>query len=510
MYELKIKKCLEDFLGRKDLKLTVPPKGMKGDLSTNAAMVCQVDPSKVISELEKLDEVESAAKAGSGFVNIKVSDYAVNAELAEITSGTKYGRGSEKGNVVLEMVSSNPTGPLHIGHGRGAAIGDSLGRIYQWAGYNIYKEYYVNDAGRQMDLLGQSIFNRMNGKEVPENGYRGAYIDEIAASMGGCKSAGECTQKAGKMILDDHFRVLSKFDVEYDNVFSEKSLIENGDVDEIIDTLDKKGLTYKKDGALWFSSSKFGDDQDRVLIKKEGELTYFASDCAYHLDKSQRFTHLVNIWGADHHGYIPRIRAFWESMGLDRSGTMDIMIYQLVNLKRGDEKVSMSTRAGEFITLEEVIDEVGKDASRFFMLMRSPDSPLEFDMELAREESKKNPVYYVQYSHARICSVFRKAGIEFKSIDPGQAGGIGPEEREVVKVLAHFPYLVSKCAALKSPHLITEYLREVATVFHKYYDGVRVLGSGAMEKPRLILLEGVRRIIKTGLYLIGVSAPEKM
>ncbi len=511
MYEIDIKNKLEEITGKKNIKLTVPPGKVEGDLSTNAAMVSNISADTVSEELKKLNCIEDIKILGPGFINIKVSEEAIRNELEEIVKiGNKYGSGQVNDGVIFEMVSSNPTGPLHIGHGRGAAIGDSLSRIYNWFGYKVYKEYYVNDAGRQMNLLGQSVWNRINGKEVPDDGYKGSYIEDIALHLkGDCKSVEECSIKAGKLILDEHIRVLEKFGVEYNNVFSEKKLIEENKVNQIIESLKKKEFTYEKAGALWFKTTEYGDDTDRVLIKMGGDLTYFASDCAYHYNKAERFSHLMNFWGADHHGYIPRMKAFWKAMGFDSEKSMDILLYQLVDLKRGSEKISMSTRAGEFVTLEEVINEVGKDAARFFMLMRSADAPLEFDLELAKEESKKNPVYYVQYSHARICSVFRKAGKDPEALDISRICDLGQEEKKVIIQLAHFPGLIHKCVDLKAPHLVTEYLRDTATVFHKYYDNVRVMGSDK-EESKLLLLKGVKRIISIGLDLIGVNAPEKM
>jgi arginyl-tRNA synthetase len=510
MYEIDIKNRLQEITGLKDVKLSSPPPGVEGDLSTNAAMIAQADGHKVSAHLQELDCVEWARVVGPGFVNIRISDLALFGEVQEIASSPdNYARGLDKGKIILEMVSSNPTGPLHIGHGRGAAIGDSLGRILQWLGYEVFREYYVNDAGKQMDMLGLSILCRKQGKEVPQNGYKGEYINRIAEILTDCNTAPECREKASDMILQDHLDILKKFGVEYNGVFYESSLLDKGEVKAAIDSLSLKGLTYEKEGALWFKSTEFGDDTDRVLIKKDGELTYFASDCAYHGDKAQRFPYLIDIWGADHHGYIGRVKAFWRAMGYEDSKSLDILLYQLVNLKRGAQKISMSTREGEFVTLKEVIDEVGRDAARFFLLMRSADAPLEFDLELAKQESKTNPVYYVQYSHARICSVFRKAQVDPQSLDFKKAQELGIEERELVKIVAHFPYLLYKAGHLRAPHLITEYLRDVATVFHKYYDTVRVLGSDKQE-PRLVLLKAVKDIIARGLELTGVSAPESM
>ncbi len=507
MYELKIKEKIEQVTGLDDIKLTVPPPGFSGDLSSNAALASGIVPQKLAEELNGLDEVEKTDIAGPGFINITINGKALEDEIKEILSSPAlYGGGEKKGKVLFEMVSSNPTGPLHIGHGRGAAIGDSLARIFEKLGYDVFREYYVNDTGNQMQLLGESVRCIQQGKEVPENGYRGDYMKQIAA---GLTSSEDLSKAAGEKILGMHFETLNKFAVEYSSTVYESDFIRAKKVEDVIEEMKKRDLTYEKDGALWFRSSSFNDDADRVLIKKDGELTYFASDCAYHIDKAQRAERLVNIWGADHHGYVERLRAFFKAFGYAGKKRMDIVLYQLVDLKRGSEKVSMSTRAGEFVTLDEVLDEVGKDAARFFMLMRSSDAPLEFDLELAKEESSKNPVYYVQYSHARICSIFRKKGISFEDISPSDVQGLGNEEREIVKFLAHYPVLLQKCLQLDAPHLLTDYLRQSASAFHKYYDTVRVIGS-KQERQRLALLRAVKEIIKDALGLLGVSAPEKM
>ncbi len=507
MYEIKIKEKIEQITSLEDIKLTTPPPGFSGDLSSNAALAAGINPRKLAEALNELDEVEKTEIAGPGFINITLGKEALEEEIKEILSSPAlYGGGTKKGKVLFEMVSSNPTGPLHIGHGRGAAIGDSLARIFEKLGYDVCREYYVNDTGNQMQLLGESVKCIQQGQEVPEDGYRGDYIKEIAS---GLRSSGDLSKAAGEKILRMHFETLKNFGVEYSSTVYESDFIRAKKVEDVIEKMKNKGLTLEKDGALWFKSSQFNDDADRVLVKNDGEFTYFASDCAYHSDKAQRADHLVNIWGADHHGYIERLRAFFKSFGYAEKKRLDIVLYQLVDLKRGNEKVSMSTRAGQFVTLDEVLDEVGKDAARFFMLMRSSDSPLEFDLELAKEESSKNPVYYVQYSHARICSIFRKKGISFEDVKPSDAQGLGDEEREIVKFLAHYPFLLQKCFQLDAPHLLTDYLRQSASTFHKYYDTVKVIGS-EKERQRLALLKAVKEIIKDALGLIGVSAPERM
>lgn len=513
MYEIEIKQKIQELTGYDDIKLTATPIGVKGDLSINVARLFKSSESiitKLVNGLGKLSCIEELDLINSGFLNIKLSEKAVINELVEILKNPlSYGSLQCNDSIILEMVSSNPTGPLHIGHGRGAAIGDTLGRIYASLGYNVYREYYVNDAGKQIKKLGESVYNSILGNEPPEGGYKGDYICDIAKKFSSCRDAEECAKQASMEILNGHMKVLKDFGVSFDNVFSEAVLIEKGKVENAVKSLQQKGLTYNDKGALWFKSSKFGDNSDRVLIKENGDLTYFASDCAYHSDKAERFSYLLNIWGADHHGYIPRLNAYWEAMGYNNNKKIDILLYQFVNLKRGDKKISMSTRAGEYVTLKEVVDEVGKDAARFFLLMRSADAPLEFDLELARQESKKNPVYYVQYSHARICSVFRKAKVVPDNIECTIPIKVGIQEIELIKKLAHFPYLLLKCMELKAPHMLTEYIRDIATAFHKYYDTVRVLGT-EMEESRLLLLKAVKIIIERGLNITGVNAPERM
>ncbi|MGM0567800.1 MAG: arginine--tRNA ligase [Elusimicrobiota bacterium] len=507
MYELIIKRKIGEITGLEEIKLNPPPPKFKGDLSTNASLVSGFSPRELAREMLKLDEVEDASVAGPGFVNMTISDSALENELKKMISKPFiYGSDKKKGEILLEMVSSNPTGPLHIGHGRGAAIGDSLARIYEKKGYDVLREYYVNDTGRQMELLGESVKCALQGREVPEGGYRGDYIKEIARRIKGEKNI---PLAAGEKILQGHIDTLKKFNVNYSSFIYESSFIKEKKVEKIIQKIKEKGLAYENEGALWFRSQKFGDDADRVLIKKDGEYTYFASDCAYHAHKASRSSHIINIWGADHHGYVMRLKAFWKAFDFDPEKKMDIILYKLVNLLRGGEKISMSTRAGEFVTLEEVIDEVGTDASRFFMLMRNSDAPLDFDLQLAKEESSKNPVYYVQYSHARICSIFRKKGLSYSDFNPENPAGFKKEEKKVIKVLAHYPLLLEKCLQICAPHLISDYLREVSSVFHKYYDRVRVIGT-ENEEQKLALLKAVASVIKDGLGLIGVSAPEKM
>lgn len=510
MHEINIERKIKEISGNDDIKLSTPPRHFDGDLSTNAAMVAGMEPAKIAGELKKLDKIRETEVAGPGFVNITLTMDCLKNEIKELlVSPGEYGKIKKDEKILIEMVSSNPTGPLHIGHGRGAALGDALGRILERLGYKVYREYYVNNTGRQMELLGESVLNTIKGKEVPDDGYQGDYIKEVADQLTGIENTQKCAREAARIILEKHMSVLENFRISYDNIVYEKDLINDGSVKSVIRDMKADELIYEKDNALWFNTSKFGDDRDRVLKKNDGKYTYYAADCAYHKDKAGRVKNLIDVWGADHHGYVGRLKAFWKAAGLDKEHNIDILLYQLVNLKRGGEKVSMSTRAGKFVTLKEVIDEVGVDAARFFLLMRNYDSPLEFDLQLAKEESKKNPVYYIQYSHTRICSIFRKAGKDINNLDISKVKNLGEEEREIIKAVSHLPYVLKKTGSLKAPHLLGEYLRSPATKFHKYYDTVRILGS-SNETARLVLLKALKTVISEGLDLLGVSSPEKM
>ncbi len=511
MYEIYLENRIKKITGKSNIKLSTPPSHFNGDLSTNAAMVSGMNPENLAENLEKNGCVEKVEVAGPGFVNLTLTMDCLRDELKELLKNPKeYGKIEKDEEILIEMVSSNPTGPLHIGHGRGAALGDALGRILERLGYKVHREYYVNNTGRQMELLGQSILNTIKGREVPEAGYQGDYIKEVAVQLKDkCSDTETCAHQAAQIILKKHIDILKDFRISYDSIVYEKDIVNEGAVEKVIRKMKIDGLIYEKEEAVWFNTTNFGDDRDRVLKKKGGEYTYFATDCAYHKDKARRVKSLINVWGADHHGYVNRLKAFWKAYGLDKEHNIDILLYQLVNLKRGGEKVSMSTRAGEFVTLKEVIDEVGVDATRFFLLMRNYDSPLEFDLKLAKEESKKNPVYYVQYSHTRICSIFRKAGVDIDTLDISGVENLGEEEREIIKAISHFPYVLKKSGSLKSPNLLTGYLRVLATKFHKYYDTVRVLGS-SKEYARLVLLKAIKTVINDGLNLLGVNSPEEM
>ena len=484
----------------------------------------------------RLEIFEKIEIAGPGFINFtfKKEYFYKNLEklLEEEHSSlrTNIGQGRK---VQVEFVSANPTGPLHIGHGRGSAVGNALSNLLQAAGFDVQREYYINDAGLQVKLLGQSVYARYqqalgNNIPFPEDGYKGDYIESISQEI--IKSAGskylnqpfeECgdffTNYAYKMMLADIAKDLKDFGIAFDRWQSEKELYEKGKVESSLKTLSDKNFLYEKDGAMWFASTRFGDDKDRVVVKKDGEYTYFASDIAYHKDKLDRgFDTIINIWGADHHGYIPRIKSVIEAFGLPKE-KFKVILIQMVTLLRHGEPVQMSKRAGEFITLREVIDEVGADTAKFIFLTRRADSHLEFDIEVAKEQSAENPVFYVQYAFARISSIFRQA-IERKV--RGQGSGVRDvdltalkenEEISIVKKLLQYPIVFEGAVLSFEPHRITYYLQELARLFHSYYNKHRVISEDKrLTAARLCLCKAVQIVLEEGLKILGVSAPERM
>ncbi|MGA8281927.1 MAG: arginine--tRNA ligase, partial [Desulfobacterales bacterium] len=433
--------------------------------------------------------------------------------------------------VQVEFVSSNPTGPLHVGHGRGAAVGDSVANILAFCGYDVQREYYINDSGRQIQTLGRSVFLRYRelfGKSAPfpEDCYQGDYIRDIAVQIKEQQGDGllyreedeavmQCARTAAGDIMEGIRKDLALFGVSFDEWFSEQSLYDAGEVDRILAESRERGIIYEKDGALWFKTSDLGDEKDRVVVRQNGQTTYFASDIAYHEDKYRRgFQRVIDVWGADHHGYIPRMQAAIEACGHKRN-QFQVILVQLVNLLRGGQPVAMSTRAGEFVTLRDVIDEVGKDAARFIFLTRHYESPLDFDLEVAKQQTNENPVYYVQYVHARISSIIRKA------VENGMAGDqwdetaiarlVELEEIQLIKTLAQYPETVAASAEKLEPHRITFFLMNLAAAFHAYYNKYRVLSEDpVLSRGRLVLVESIRKVIRNGLALLGVDAPDKM
>lgn len=518
------------------------PKDEKmGDFSTNIAMTMarsERKSPKVIAESVarylKNGELSQAEVAGPGFINIKMSPKFFLERLRNaVMQGEDFGQ-SDAGQgekVLIEFVSANPTGPLHVGHGRGAAVGDALARILKKAGYDLSTEYYVNDVGNQMNFLGRSTWLRYRellgeAIEFPEDHYRGDYIKDIASEVIEQKGdeflnkpEEDCVPFFRKFAKDNILKGIEKdlsgFRVSFDNWFSEESLYADKSVEKAVDWLQGKGHIYEKDGAVWLKSSAFDDDKDRVIVKQTGERTYFCSDIAYHQNKINRgFKKLINLMGADHHGYVPRMEAVLEAMGYDKK-IFKILLVQFVSLLRAGEKVSMSTRSGEFETLADVVSEVGVDAARYFFLMRSSDTHLDFDLELAKKETPDNPVFYIQYAHARICSIFRAAeekGVVWnRSAEVDLSPLSDEEELAIIRAILAFPEIVEKSARALEVHRISHYLLDLVSRFHGYYSRHRVISDDkSLMQARLFLLGALRITIRNGFELMGISSPEKM
>lgn len=521
-----------------------PPKNPEhGDLAANVALVAAkaagVPPrelaARVAEALRAQEPSLTVEVAGPGFLNIRFAPvfWHETVRLVE-EAGERFGMTSVGAGKTMqvEFVSANPTGPLHIGHGRGAAVGDSLARVLRFAGYDVKTEYYLNDAGVQMRTLGLSVWLRaleLCRRPVvwPASYYKGDYIIDIARDMLASDPAlvdmpeeagiDRCYEHAMKVILDGIRSDLSHFRVHHDEYFSEKSLVASGAVESAFAALHEAGLTFEEDGALWFRTTEYGDDKDRVLRKSDGTLTYFASDIAYHHNKYQRgFDYLVDIWGADHHGYVPRMRAAVRSLGRPPEA-FDVVLIQMVSLLRDGVPVSMSTRGGEFETLSTVVNEVGVDATRFMFLSRKSDSQLEFDLELVKQRSMENPVYYVQYAHARVRSVLRKAAESgLVPADHGDTGALaalnGPEDLALLRHLDRFEDVTAGAAQALAVHQVSHYLMDLAGALHGYYARHPVLQAGddGVARARLALLRAVGRVLGNGLDLLGVSAPESM
>ncbi len=523
--------------------LEVPKRKGQGDLATTVAMAVASQEGRnpkevgeiILKHLSGHEEiVEQVELAGPGFLNFTMTHSFWYEVLFDIEKkADQYGTSDigEGEPVQVEFVSANPTGPLHVGHGRGAAVGDVLGNLLEAAGYKVDREYYINDVGFQMDTLGRSAFLRYEQQlgrqaEFPGNYYQGKYIGEIAAgllSKEGEKYADQpeevwlpifrdyASGEILRKIKDD----LSLFGVSFDRWFSEKELYQNDEIDAAFDDLKNKGMLYDSEGATWLATSKWGDDKDRVVIRENGQKTYFASDIAYHRNKFNRgYKRLIDIWGADHHGYIPRMKAMVQALGYPVEG-LKIILVQLVNLLREGKPVSMSTRSGEFVTLREVIEEVGFDVARFFFLMRRSESPLDFDLDLAKKQSNENPVFYVQYAHARICSVFRQAGERKLKVPSCSEVPINclvlPEEFSLIKQLALFPGLIEGSALSLEPHRLTFYLKELASQLHQYYFNHRIITDDVeLTHARLFLMKSIQIVLRNALKLLGVSAPERM
>jgi arginyl-tRNA synthetase len=507
-----------------------PPKPEFGDYSTNAAMLLAPslgEPPRAVAEKlgglveQRLSgELERVDVAGPGFLNLYMSDaWCREALSAALAAGDAFGVGHPDAaeRVLVEFVSANPTGPIHVGTARNAAYGDSVARILEFAGHSVEREYYMNDYGTQVRLFGESIKARARGEEPPEGGYAGAYVGELAEEIDGAADADpdELARVAVDLMMDRLRASLAGFRVRFDRFFSERSVHESGEFQQILDELEKHGYVYSHEGATWLRTTQFGDDKDRVLLRSSGEYTYFASDIAHHAEKLRwGLDRYINVLGADHHGYVGRILAAWEALGGERD-QMDILIMQLVNLMEHGQRVQMSKRTGELVTLDDLVDDIGVDAARFFLVQRSHDTTLDLDLALAREQSQDNPVYYVQYAHARIASILRKldaARLE-AALTAGYTETLHPSARALLKRLLEFPDEVASAAARRAPHRIIAYVHEVAQDFSAFYRDVRVVGAaeeGGDEDFRIALSVLAQRVIARSLDLLGVSAPEQM
>lgn len=522
-----------------------PKQENHGDWATNAAMkyarAFGVKPRELADEVARRLSADAHVRrvevAGPGFINFYLSNLWMGDTVCGIlAAGENYGR-VDLGHgrkAQVEFVSANPTGPLHVGHGRGAAVGDVTGNILAFAGWDVEKEYYVNDNGLQMNILGRStqaryfeLLGQADKCPFPEESYKGRYIYDIAQevidshgkeflSVPPAESLPFFRQYAAGRILGQIKDELANFGVTFDLFFSEKSLYDRGLVPAAVETLRERGNLYEADDALWFRTTEYGDDKDRVLMRSNGVPTYFASDIAYHKEKFDRgFERVVDVWGADHHGYMPRMKAAIEALGYD-SRKFTVLLIQFVNLLRGGEQVKMSTRSGQFVELQEVVDEVGVDAARYYFLMRRSDSHLDFDLELAKSQSADNPVYYVQYAHARVCSILGKAAEQGVSLpdpaefDPEQIAGA--EEKRLITKLAQFPDEVARAAEGLEAHRIVTYVYELAGLFHSYYNNSgRILEeTGALQATHLLMAAAVRTVLANALRLLGISAPAKM
>jgi arginyl-tRNA synthetase len=522
--------------------VSIPPNKHFGDFATNVAMVtaskAKRKPREIAESIKRSLEshagiFEKIEIAGPGFINIYLNPLLWVNELKDIVKQRQdYGRSAYGAltKVQVEFVSANPTGPLHIGHGRGAAVGDTLARILAAAGFMVESEYYINDIGNQMNNLGLSVFARYRelfGETVsfPENGYQGDYIQDLARDVSNVyadelltKEHNEairiCREFAADIIMRGIQEDLDLFNVHFDRWFSESSLYRDKKIEDALSYIAENGLSYEEGGALWFRTSRYGDEKDRVLRKQDGTLTYFAPDFAYHKDKLDRgFQKIIDIWGADHHGYVPRMKAAIEALGAP-SDCFHALLIQLVSLVSDGKPVSMSTRAGEFVTLREIIDEVGKDVARYFFMMRRCDSQLVFDLDLAKKKSDENPVYYIQYAHARICSIMKNAAESGFSLDADSADLSllsSEDDLELIKNLACYPDIIVSAACDLEPHRIAFYLLDLATAFHRFYNRNRVISeNGPLSMARLVLVDAVRQVISNALALMGIDAPESM
>ena len=524
-----------------DFVLERPRDAGHGDLATNLAMVLakreRTNPRKtaqrVLDELKLPPNLIARTEiAGPGFINFWLAETQLAAALQQILeAAANYGRSTWGSGlkVNVEFVSANPTGPLHVGHGRGAALGDAIASLLEWTGHMVTREFYVNDAGVQIDKLAQSLWARIRQEaghpaEIPEGGYHGEYLRENArqvleregrsfAELDEAQGVQRSRALAMRLQREEQDRDLEQFGVRFDVTSSEQATYAAGGVQRTLDLLSSRGFTYESEGALWLRTTSFGDDKDRVLRKSDGMLTYLAPDIAYHVDKHDRgFDRIIDVWGADHHGYIPRMRAALAALGYPPE-FFDVELVQLVRVVRGEEEVKMSKRSGEFVTLRDLYEEVGVDAARYFFLARKGASPLDFDVELAKKQTDENPIFYVQMAHARLSGIFRTAQRPPESV----TGELelealpAPEDTELLKKLVQLPEIIEKAAREREPHRITVYLHELAGIVHGWYHRTRTVGEQAeTERARLLLARAARIVLANGLTVLGISAPDRM
>jgi arginyl-tRNA synthetase len=580
---LLLKDALSDLISQKVLpELEIPEVQIErtkdkahGDFACNIAMMlarpAKMNPRQIatyiVDALADVDFITQVDIAGPGFINFTLSaDSTLKIVKDILVAGDKFGLSTigEGKKVQVEFVSANPTGPLHVGHGRGAAYGSVVSSLLTAIGFDVHREYYVNDAGRQMDILATSLWLRYLADcgetfTFPSNGYKGDYVLDIATTLkntngtnlqhpivdvfagvpddeaqGGDKEAhiDGLINNAKTLLGDDAYRHvfdlglnsilsgiredLADFGTEYDEFFSERALMETGVVEQAIEQLKSEDVLYEKDGAWWFKSTDYGDEKDRVVVRDNGQTTYFASDIAYHLNKFNRgFDTVIDIWGSDHHGYIPRVKASLTAMKQDES-KLTVLLVQFAVLYRGEEKISMSTRSGQFVMLRELFEEVGKDAARFFYVLRGADQHMDFDLELAKSQSNDNPVYYVQYAHARVCSVFRQLaerGLAWDHTQGKAALSRLTEEHEhaLMGMLSRYPEILESAALNHTPHILAHYLMDLARDFHTYYNAHHfIVDDIELSQARLSLITAVKQVIENGLTVMGVSAPETM
>lgn len=525
------------------LFLSVPKETEHGDLASNVAMMLargegkspRVVAETIVRNLQDPDKILAEVTiAGPGFINFRFApSYWWTCLTACERAGEEFGRSAigAGSRVQVEFVSANPTGPLHVGHARGAVTGDALTRLLAATGHAVAREYYVNDAGNQMEMLGVSTYARymeLAGRPIafPEDGYHGDYVREVAATIrerdgdrwvdvDPSEARSHMRDQAGAALLTAIADDLAMLDITFDAYVSEKKLRADGAVDTTLADLTARGVVYEADGARWFRSTDFGDDKDRPLVKSGGEFTYFGADVAYHRDKLARgFDRIIDVWGADHHGHIARMEAALTALGLDAS-RLEVLLVQVVSLTRAGVPVRMGKRSGSFVTLREVVEEVGADATRFFLLMRKSDAQLDFDLDLAKQRTAENPVFYVQYGHARIASIFKQAAAlglsraDAAAADPSRL--VEVDELALIRMLAQFPEAVEQAALEREPHRVVFYLMQLAGDFHRYYNRNRILGEDReLAQARLLLAANVQKVIRVGLHLLGISAPDTM